>query len=748
MAGQIVVMAEERDIGRQRFHGRGRARVQRAAHIGGRRVVHDVAHEPARERELARRVVPEQARALGIVHGRFDLGPRQHRAQQIELRLDPEHGRRLEHVAGGLLLQRQPGRDEIGQRGRRVLGLAPLEDVAHDVVDVTRVRPRGLEQRLHGRHAHDPLILQAIDERAQVRRIERADLEARHRARPLRSERGGRRHHDRRQREVGDLGGAPQDLEARVIEPVDVLAHDGDRPLAPGTLERSQCGPHHLAPADRRLELEQRGGVTEELGDAGDIALVEADPEDGCPELVLGGDGRQLEHGREQRADGIERRGQAARVRTDLIDDPRRRIARDQLVRPAQQRAATRALEAHHEQTGVRGAGGMGLRGPPHVREQRDQLLLASDEVQRHQLGGDRGRRRDDLERLADAATRRAALGTELERGRAGRAALEALVALGGRARAQRQHAECRAHVRRRREAVARVLGQRLGNDRVEILADGGAPRRQRWDHRLEVVGEDLRRGAREERRLVREQLVQDDPDGVDVRGERRLRAADHLGCHVLRRAGDRPVVGVGAIAGHQARDAEVDDLHDIDACAPLIENDVVGLQIGVHHAREVRLLDAGERLHDDVDHALDGERVLGDEELRQGRALDVLHREIQQPVRCLPVVDDRDAVRVVQPRRGHRLVAKPLDHPPVHGQLLVQELHGDGPAERHLVGAIHRATAADADAGREAILVAEHAADKLQRLCDLFLNWIRHGKTLSPTLGGSDPPLGRLSHN
>ena len=146
----------------------------------------------------------------------------------------------------------------------------------------------------------------------------------------------------------------------------------------------------------------------------------------------------------------------------------------------------------------------------------------------------------------------------------------------------------------RRGEAIARVLRERLRDDRVELLAHLLAAGLQRRDHRLQVVREDLRRRAGEERRLVREQLVQNDADGVDVRREARRRAADHLGRHVLGRAADRAVVRI-ADTRHEARDAEVDDLHDVDAGAPLVEDDVVGLQVRVDHAGEVRFLDARE---------------------------------------------------------------------------------------------------------------------------------------------------------
>jgi len=179
--------------------------------------------------------------------------------------------------------------------------------------------------------------------------------------------------------------------------------------------------------------------------------------------------------------------------------------------------------------------------------------------------------------------------------------------------------------------------------------------------------------------------------------------------------------------AGDQPGDAEVDDLDEVDAGAALIDDDVVGLEVGVDDAGEVRLFDPGERLHHDVDHALDRERVLGDEQLGQRRPLDVLHREIEQAIGRLAVIDDRDAVGVIEPRRAHRLVAEPLDHPRVGGQVLVQDLDGDGAAERDLVRAIHRAAAADPDTRRELELLTEDAPDELQRLVDLILDLAVH---------------------
>ena len=117
--------------------------------------------------------------------------------------------------------------------------------------------------------------------------VERADFEAANRCRPLLTERRRRGHHDRRQREVVAHGRASQDLEARLVEPIDVLADDRDFRVDRAALDRAQCRPHHLAAADRRLELEQRRRLAEQLRDARHVALVETDPEHGLAQLDL-----------------------------------------------------------------------------------------------------------------------------------------------------------------------------------------------------------------------------------------------------------------------------------------------------------------------------------------------------------------------------------------------------------------------------------------------------------------------------
>ena len=172
--------------------GRG-ARVERAAHVGRRRVVDDFANEPAGERQLARRIAAEQAVQLGIGERGLERLARHHRAQQVELRLDAEHGRGLQHVARRLREHRQPRGDQVGQR---------------DLACPRPCRPRaGSARRARrgpgyarvvsnscctGGRPRTPAFARLATIASRSVGVERADLEARHRRGPLLAERARR----------------------------------------------------------------------------------------------------------------------------------------------------------------------------------------------------------------------------------------------------------------------------------------------------------------------------------------------------------------------------------------------------------------------------------------------------------------------------------------------------------------------------------------------------------------------------
>ena len=71
-------------------------------------------------------------------------------------------------------------------------------------------------------------------------------------------------------------------------------------------------------------------------------------------------------------------------------------------------------------------------------------------------------------------------------------------------------------------------------------------------------------------------------------------------------------------------------------------DHDVLGLQIAMHDAELVRDRDGGERLHEEVDDALVGERPLVAEDGEQVATVEELHREVDEAVRLDAEVDAR----------------------------------------------------------------------------------------------------------
>ena len=108
--------------------------------------------------------------------------------------------------------------------------------------------------------------------------------------------------------------------------------------------------------------------------------------------------------------------------------------------------------------------------------------------------------------------------------------------------------------------------------------------------------------------------------------------------------------------------DAEVDDLHEIDASASLGDHDVVGLQVAVHDAHVVSDCKGISRLTNNLGRACRLERALLLDHLRERRTVHELHRQEDQPVRRLTEVVDARDVRVVDATRVRRLAVEPAD--------------------------------------------------------------------------------------
>ncbi|CAA9298234.1 MAG: hypothetical protein AVDCRST_MAG11-638 [uncultured Gemmatimonadaceae bacterium] len=172
------------------------------------------------------------------------------------------------------------------------------------------------------------------------------------------------------------------------------------------------------------------------------------------------------------------------------------------------------------------------------------------------------------------------------------------------------------------------------------------------------------RRGvARREGRRAGEHLVADDAERVDVAPPVDLALAERLlRAHVGRGAQHHADLGepLGARARERARrDAEVGD-HGAAALA--VEQDVVGLDVAVHHAARVRV---GERVGDVGEDAADhGHRRarLPAEARAEALPLDERHDEVGQPVALVDRVDGHH-VRVRERRGGLHLALEPRAH-------------------------------------------------------------------------------------
>ena len=122
-------------------------------------------------------------------------------------------------------------------------------------------------------------------------------------------------------------------------------------------------------------------------------------------------------------------------------------------------------------------------------------------------------------------------------------------------------------------------------------------------------------------RALAGEQLVEHEPERIDVGALRQLAAGELLGRHVLRRAGARlepPDAGGGA------GQTEVGDLR---AAAP-VDHHVGGLEIAVQHTFLVRGGQPRAQLSRDLNRLVFGKMADAPEQRRQVLAVHVLHRE------------------------------------------------------------------------------------------------------------------------
>ena len=205
------------------------------------------------------------------------------------------------------------------------------------------------------------------------------------------------------------------------------------------------------------------------------------------------------------------------------------------------------------------------------------------------------------------------------------------------------------------------------------------------------------RRGGLE-RRPSGQHVIEDRPQAVDVARRTDLdtstegQAPGLLGGHVAGRAHERPRGGERRIDVDPLGQAEVADIR-----VPLeIDQDIRRLEVAVQDAAFVGVVDRPADRHQQSGRFEGRQRAFG-ELLRQRRPLDVLHGEIRMAV-AFSDLQDRDDVRVRQPRRGLGFGPEPLDVLRRRLGPAQEPLQRHNPAPRHFSRPRHDPHAAPAE--------------------------------------------------
>ena len=297
---------------------------------------------------------------------------------------------------------------------------------------------------------------------------------------------------------------------------------------------------------------------------------------------------------------------------------------------------------------------------------------------------------------------------------------------------ARHGHAACDArevgvHLLRRPVALAGILGQRAHDDRVEVVRHIGPQLRRRRRHLREVLHRDLDRSLAGERDLAREHLVQHHTERVEIGARVDGRPACLLRREVLRRADDRAHLRHLGRAG--PRDAEVRHLQPAVAA----DDDVVRLDVAVNDPVAVGERERAQDLARIVDRDRDRCRAVADEQLLERAPVEVLHRDVVGALGAT-AIEDRDDVRVVQPRGALRLAPEPLDELLIRRVSVVEQLQRDAAPELLILGEVHVGHPARAELALDHVALVENAVD--QGVCG---GHVRRAST--STLRGGSPP-------
>ena len=228
----------------------------------------------------------------------------------------------------------------------------------------------------------------------------------------------------------------------------------------------------------------------------------------------------------------------------------------------------------------------------------------------------------------------------------------------------------------------------------------------------MDLTGEDIHRARAIERQVSRRELIEHDPDRVEIAAPVEAGSGGLFGRHVLRSPADHVGTRQGRqVAVEDLRDAEVQDLDEVRLVAPLLQHHVLGLEVAVDDVVRVRFPESGQDLRHDLAEALLRNRPLVAENRAKVLPLDVLHDDVESAVSLVAAeVEDLDAVRVVEPARRQGLALEAADDGRVLQQRGLEHLQADQPVQGEVAGAVDLAHSTLADE----LLDLEPSTDRL----------------------------------
>ena len=273
-----------------------------------------------------------------------------------------------------------------------------------------------------------------------------------------------------------------------------------------------------------------------------------------------------------------------------------------------------------------------------------------------------------------------------------------------------------------RRETVGRELGECLVQRSFHRLGDVGAHGSHGTRRIAEYACDHRLYAASRVWRIAGEHLVEHAGEREDIAASvDDVLGRDLLGAHVLGRPDEKPGLRDAGSprSGHRERDAEVGDER-----VPIVEQDVLRLEVPVDDPVPVGIVERAGHFHRDRDRLADGQLALAPEPRAQRLAGHVRHDVEEEPrgvslgreLRAhLAGIEQGKQVRVLKARHHLDFGQKPVD-PEHRPELMVQELECNGPMVLAILRQKHGGHASASDLALDVVSIREGDAESIEQ--------------------------------